>query len=271
MVARFSFRGPPLRIALGLEYDGSAFSGWQTQPGGTGVQDAVERALAAFAGDAVPTICAGRTDAGVHATAQVVHIDTALDRPLDAWVRGVNAHLPAAVAVRWSRAVPDSFHARFGALARRYDYWLLNDPVRSPLAERRAGWVFRPLDDGAMHAAAQALLGRHDFTAFRAAGCQAKSPVRELRQCDVQRFGRLVRVRVTANAFLHHMVRNLVGTLVYVGLGRQPVAWPAQVLAGRDRAVAAPTFAAAGLYLTQVQYDAAFDLPPAADPLPLLA
>ena len=260
-----------MRIALGLEYDGSAFSGWQTQPAGTGVQDAVERALRAFAGSALPTICAGRTDAGVHATAQVVHLDSPVERPLEAWVRGVNAHLPPSVAVRWSRALPDSFHARFGATARRYDYWLLNDPVRSPLAEARAGWVFRPLDEVAMHAAAQALVGTHDFSSFRAAECQARSAVRELRQCEVQRFGRLLRVRVVANAFLHHMVRNLVGTLVYVGLGRQPVAWPAQVLAARDRAAAAPTFAAAGLYLTHVQYDPAFDLPPPSDPLPLLA
>jgi tRNA pseudouridine38-40 synthase len=259
-----------MRIALGIEYDGSAFSGWQTQPGGTAVQDAVERALAAFVTAPVGTICAGRTDAGVHATYQVVHFDSDVERPLESWVRGVNAHLPAAVAVRWSRAVPNAFHARFGAVARRYDYWILNDPVRSPLAYRRVGWVFRPLEEPAMHAAAQGLLGSHDFTSFRAAECQARSAVRELHQCDVQRFGRLIRVRVVANAFLHHMVRNLVGTLVYVGLGRQPVEWPAQVLAARDRTQAAPTFAAEGLYLTHVQYDAGFDLPVPGDTLPLL-
>jgi tRNA pseudouridine38-40 synthase len=260
-----------MRIALGLEYDGSAFTGWQTQPGGTAVQDAVERALREFVGAEVPTVCAGRTDAGVHASFQVVHLDTGVARPLEAWVRGVNAHLPAAVAVRWSRFVPDAFHARFAASGRRYDYWLLNDPVRSPLAHGRVGWAFRPLDEAAMHAAAQRLLGVHDFTSFRAAECQARSPVRELRQCDVQRFGRLIRIRVAANAFLHHMVRNLVGTLVYVGLGRQPVDWPVQVLAARDRAQAAPTYAAEGLYLTHVQYDPAFDLPAPADTLPLLA
>jgi len=260
-----------MRIALGLEYDGSLFTGWQTQPGATAVQDAVERALRAFAGTDLATICAGRTDAGVHATYQVLHLDTSLDRPLESWVRGVNAHLPPAVAVRWSRVVPPAFHARFSATGRRYDYWLLNDPVRSPLADQRVGWVFRALDAAAMHAAAQQLVGTHDFTSYRAAECQARSPIRELRQCDVQRFGRLIRVRVTANAFLHHMVRNLVGALVYVGLGRQPQDWPAQVLAARDRALAAPTFAADGLYLTHVQYDPAFDLPPAADTLPLLA
>ncbi|MCU0938590.1 MAG: tRNA pseudouridine(38-40) synthase TruA [Burkholderiaceae bacterium] len=260
-----------MRIALGLEYDGSRFTGWQTQPGGTAVQDAVERALREFVGTDVATVCAGRTDAGVHASYQVVHLDTEVIRPLDAWVRGVNAQLPSAVAVRWSREVPAVLHARFSATGRRYDYWLLNDPVRSPLAHGRVGWVFRPLDESAMHAAAQALVGQHDFTSFRAAECQAKSPVRELRQCDVQRFGRLIRIRVAANAFLHHMVRNLVGTLVYVGLGRQSTAWPVQVLAARDRAQAAPTFAAEGLYLTHVQYDPAFDLPPPADTLPLLA
>jgi tRNA pseudouridine38-40 synthase len=260
-----------MRIALGLEYDGSRFTGWQTQPGGTAVQDAVEHALHEFVGTQVATICAGRTDAGVHATYQVVHFDVAVERPLEAWVRGVNAHLPSAVAVRWSRQVREDFHARFSATGRRYDYWLLNDPVRSPLAHTRVGWVFRPLDEAAMHVAAQRLLGEHDFTSFRAAECQARSPVRELRQCDVQRFGRLIRIRVAANAFLHHMVRNLVGTLVYVGLGRQEVDWPAQVLAARDRAQAAPTFAAEGLYLTHVQYDPAFDLPAPADALPLLA
>lgn len=260
-----------MRIALGLEYDGRRFTGWQTQPGGGAVQDAVERALQAFAGVSLATICAGRTDSGVHATYQVVHIDTDLDRPLEAWVRGVNAHLPGEVAVRWSRSVPETFHARFGATRRRYDYWLLNDAVRSPLAAGRVGWVFRALDDKAMHAAAQTLLGRHDFSAFRASECQAASPVREVHRFDVQRFGRLVRVRIEANAFLHHMVRNLVGLLVYIGLGRQPVDWAAAVLATRDRAQAAPTFAADGLYLTYVQYDSALDLPAPAETLPPLS
>ena len=259
-----------MRIALGLEYDGSAFTGWQTQPDGRAVQDAVEQALQAFAGIPLPTICAGRTDAGVHASYQVIHIDTAVERPLDAWVRGVNRFLPKQVGVRWSRTTTDQFNARFSATGRRYDYWILNDPVRSPLGQGRVGWVFRPLDERAMHAAAQRLLGMHDFTSFRAASCQAATPVRDLRQCDVQRFGRLIRIRVEANAFLHHMVRNLVGTLIYVGLGRQPVDWAAQVLAARNRAEAAPTFAAEGLYLTHVQYDPAFDLPPPSDTLPLL-
>jgi tRNA pseudouridine38-40 synthase len=250
-----------LRIALGLEYDGAAFTGWQTQPDARAAQDALERALAEFAGRSLPTICAGRTDAGVHAIDQVVHVDTDLQRPINAWVRGVNRFLPPAIAVRWAAEVPDAFHARFSALRRRYDYWIVNDPVRSPLADGRTAWVFRPLDADAMQAAAMRLVGRHDFSSFRSAECQAASPVRELIELSVERRGRLIRVRAVANAFLHHMVRNLVGTLVYVGLGRQPVEWVSEVLAARDRARAAPTFAAAGLYLARVEYDQAFQLP----------
>lgn len=258
-----------MRIALGLEYDGAGFTGWQTQPGGTAVQDAVEHALEQFAGEALPTVCAGRTDAGVHATYQVVHIDTALERPLTAWVRGVNRFLTDQVAVRWARVVPGDFHARFSARARRYDYWLLNDPVRPALLHRRVGWVFRSLDLGAMQAAAAQLVGEHDFTSFRAAECQAASAVRTVHELAVVRVGRLLRVRIRANAFLHHMVRNIVGALVYVGSGRQPAAWVGDLLALRDRRAAAPTFAAGGLYLTHVQYDPALQLPLPDDDPPL--
>jgi len=250
-----------MRLALGLQYDGAAFHGWQTQADGRTVQDAVEDALAQLAGGAVPTICAGRTDAGVHATYQVVHIDPPAARPLAAWVRGVNRFLPEAVAVRWAVEVPERFHARFGASARRYDYWLLNEVVRSPLLAHRAGWLARPLRVEPMREAAGLLVGRHDFSAYRSAECQAASPVRELRQLDIERFGNLIRFRLVANAFLHHMVRNIVGSLVYVGLDRQPPRWVAEVLQGRDRGAAAPTFAAAGLYLTGVEYDPAFGLP----------
>ncbi|MBK9246148.1 MAG: tRNA pseudouridine(38-40) synthase TruA [Burkholderiales bacterium] len=250
-----------MRLALGLQYDGAAFHGWQRQPDGNTVQDALERALAQFAGGAVPTVCAGRTDAGVHATFQVVHIDPPAARPLTAWVRGVNRFLPEAAAVRWAIEVPPAFHARFGATSRRYDYWLLNEPVRSPLLARRTGWLARPLAVAPMREAAALLVGRHDFSAFRSAECQAASPVRDLRELAIERFGSLVRLRFVANAFLHHMVRNLVGTLVYVGLGRRPPQWAAELLQGRDRSAAAPTFAAAGLYLTGVEYDAAFGLP----------
>ena len=260
--------GESARIALTLAYDGGAFCGWQTQPQGRAVQDFLEAAIATVAGHPVATVCAGRTDAGVHALAQVVHFDTAAARPLSAWVRGVNARLPISLAVRWSRLVPSDFHARFSATSRRYDYWLLNDAVRSPLLDGRIGWVYRPLDHEAMHAAAQLLVGRHDFSAFRAAECQAASPVREVRRFEVMRHGRLIRIRVEANAFLHHMVRNLIGLLVYIGLGRQPVSWAADVLASRERSRAAPTFSAAGLYLTAVEYDAVFGLPDAADFVP---
>jgi tRNA pseudouridine38-40 synthase len=253
------------RIALGLEYDGAPFSGWQTQKDGSGIQDAVEAALQSFVGQPTPVVCAGRTDAGVHATGQVVHLDSPVAREPRAWVRGVNRYLPRAVSIRWAREVSAGFHARYGALARTYEYWILNDAVRSPLYERRAGWVFRPLDVGAMREAAQRLVGSHDFSAFRSAECQAASPVRDLRRFEVERLGRLVRVQVTANAFLHHMVRNLVGTLVYVGIGRQPPQWAGEVLAGRDRALAAPTFAACGLYLTRVEYDRTLELPTGAD------
>ncbi len=254
-----------MRLALGLQYDGAAFCGWQTQPNGAAVQDVLERALAQFSGRLIATTCAGRTDTGVHATYQVVHFDTEVARPLDAWVRGVNRWLPQTLAVRWARPVADEFHARFSARGRRYDYWLLNDPVRAPLFERRVGWVFRQLDIEAMRNAALLLAGSHDFSSFRSAECQAASPVRNLRMVELTEQGRLLRLRFAANAFLHHMVRNLVGTLVYVGLGRQPASWVGELLAARDRRLAAPTSSAAGLYLTAVDYDATFDLPPAQD------
>lgn len=250
-----------MRIALGLEFDGAAFTGWQTQPDGRGAQDVLEAALAEIAGVRLPTICAGRTDAGVHALDQVVHFDAEVDRPASAWVRGVNRYLPHTIAVRWMRAVPDTFHARFSARSRTYVYWILNDPVRSPLCQGRAGWVFRPLTVEPMSAAALHLVGRHDFSSFRSAECQAASPVRELAELSVARLGRFVRIRVKANAFLHHMVRNIVGALVDVGLGRRPPDWITTVLTARDRALAAPTFPATGLYLERVEYDRMFDLP----------
>jgi tRNA pseudouridine38-40 synthase len=236
-------------------------SGWQTQPDRSAVQDSVEQALAAFSGVPLATTCAGRTDAGVHATAQVIHADVGLERAMFSWVRGVNRFLPPAIAVRWARAVPDSFHARYSAIARRYDYWLFNDPVRSPLAAGKTGWVTRALDVAAMQVAGRLLVGRHDFSAFRAAECQSASPVRVLYQVAVSRCGPYVAIRTVANAFLQHMVRNIVGSLVYVGIGRKPPGWIAEVLAARDRNLAAPTFAACGLYLSGVHYPAQFELP----------
>lgn len=258
------------RIALGVEYNGAAFRGWQTQVGGGTVQDLLEAALAQIAGVPVATVAAGRTDAGVHATGQIVHFDPPVERPLTAWVRGVNSHLPDGVAVLWAREVPADFHARFSARGRAYRYLLVNRPIRSAVLAGRAGWFHRPLDGAAMQAAADLLLGRHDFSAFRAAECQARSPVRELRRATVTRSGELVVFDFAADAFLHHMVRNLVGSLVYVGKGAHPPEWVAEVLAGCDRKRAAPTFSADGLYLVGVDYEPHWGLPlPSVESFPM--
>jgi tRNA pseudouridine38-40 synthase len=235
--------------------------GWQTQPGGGAVQDAVEAALAAIAGTAVGISAAGRTDRGVHAASQVAHFDTLAARPLSAWVRGVNAFLPASVAVLWAHVVSGEFNARYSAVSRTYRYRLLNRPVRPALCARYVGWYHAPLDLQAMREAAGALLGEHDFSAFRAAECEAKTPVRTVHSIAIERAGDELDFVIRANAFLHHMVRNIVGSLVYVGSGKQPPAWVAEVLASRDRAKAAPTFAAEGLYLERVEYDAKWGLP----------
>ncbi len=260
-----------MRIVIGLEYDGSSFAGWQSQPHGRTVQDVVEHALSQVADSGIRTVCAGRTDAGVHALAQVAHFDTQARRPLSAWVRGVNALLPPTVAVRWAATVPEEFHARFSAVSRRYRYLLLNRPVRPALQSGRAGWFHRPLDVAAMADGAGHLLGEHDFTAFRAAECQAKSPIKVLQRASVSRHNELVVLEFQANAFLHHMVRNLVGALVYVGQGKHPPEWIGQLLAGRDRARAAPTFDAAGLYFLGADYDAGWGLPPGAAAAPVPA
>lgn len=256
------------RIAMGLEYDGSRFHGWQIQPGGGTVQDALEKAIAEVAGLPLAVVCAGRTDAGVHATAQVVHFDSPVQRPDSAWIRGVNSHLPADVAVRWAQPVSPDFHARFSAFGRRYRYILLNRPQRVGLGHGRVGWFHAPLDLAAMQEAASLLLGTHDFSAFRAASCQAKSPVKEMRRAQVTQQGDLFFFDFEASAFLHHMVRNLVGMLVYVGKGNHPPSWVKQLIAERDRRFAAPTFAADGLYLAGVDYEEHWQLP-ANPPLPL--
>lgn len=250
-----------MRVALGLEYDGSHYRGWQAQAGGGTVQDALETALAVVAGQPVRAHCAGRTDAGVHALAQVVHFDAPVERPPSAWVRGVNAHLPSDIAVIWASPAADDFHARYTAIRRHYCYLLYNRPVRPALLAGKVGWYHAPLDVPAMTAAAGYLIGEHDFSAFRAAECQAKSPVKHLQSLEVERRGDLIAFHLTANAFLHHMVRNIVGSLVYVGKGRYGPDWLAEVLYGRDRSRAAPTFAAAGLYFMGVDYDARWPLP----------
>jgi len=251
------------RIALGIEYDGSRFLGWQTQPEGGTVQDALQAALSGIADESVRVICAGRTDRGVHARAQVIHFDTGAERPDSAWVRGANAMLPEAAAILWARRVTPEFHARYSALSRTYRYLLVNRPVRPALAARHAGWHHAPLSLEAMRDAAALLLGEHDFSAFRAAECQAKNPVRTLYTIDILRRGECVEFTLRANAWLQHMVRNIVGLLVYVGKGKHPPQWAGEVLASRDRARAAPTFAAEGLYLDAVEYAPRWNLPAA--------
>ena len=260
------------RVALGVSYNGRAYDGWQSQPGGRTVQDHLEQALARFiAQDTVKTLCAGRTDAGVHGLMQVVHFDTPVDRPENAWVRGTNSFLPDNIAVQWARHVPQSFHARASARSRRYAYVLLESPVRPSVDAGQVGWVFRPLELEPMRQAAQALLGEHDFTSFRAAQCQAHSPVKHLMRVDIARRGSYWRFEFEASAFLHHMIRNIMGCLIAIGSGNRPATWMAEVLEARSRDAAAPTFSPDGLYFLGPVYDAGLGLPqrtPAFDWLP---
>ncbi len=267
------------RWALGVEYDGAAFHGWQTQAPTTQVvnglpigstlptiQGALESAMSQIADAPVQIVCAGRTDAGVHATGQVIHFDAPVERPDSAWVRGVNALLPDSCAVRWAQPVPEDFHARFSATGRRYRYILLNRPERAAIFAGRAGWFHRPLDVASMAVAAQSILGTHDFSAFRAAECQANSPIRTLTDARVSRQGDWVVFDFAANAFLQHMIRNLVGALIYVGKGAEPVTLMTTLLAQKDRKLAPPNFMPDGLYLTAVDYDAGWGLPSAEKP-----
>ena len=252
-----------MRLALGISYLGTAYRGWQSQPAVETVQDAIEAALARFAGSStrLRTICAGRTDTGVHALNQVVHLDTELDRRECSWVRGCNRYLPTDIAIQWCHRVPDDFHARFHAQGRRYVYLLLQSAVRPAIESGRVGWVFRPLDGAAMREAASLLIGEHDFSAFRSSECQALSPIRKLRNITIGRHGHYWRFDFEANAFLHHMVRNLMGCLIAVGAGSQTASWVAGVMAGRDRSRAAPTFAPDGLYFVGPHYDIQLGLP----------
>ncbi|MBS0365277.1 MAG: tRNA pseudouridine(38-40) synthase TruA [Proteobacteria bacterium] len=252
------------RIAVGVEYDGRRYAGWQTQQHLPTVQQVVEAALGRVAAAPVALVCAGRTDAGVHAYGQVAHFDTGAQRTTRAWLLGANSELPPDVALSWVQPVPDDFHARFSAQARTYRYLILNRGARAALTAGRALWVHRPLAADLMAEAAQALVGEHDFSALRAAECQAKSPVRRVERLHVRRDGDWITIEVTANAFLHHMVRNIAGLLLAIGRGDAPVAWAAQVLLGRERARSAATAAAAGLYLHAVRYPAQFGLPGAA-------
>lgn len=260
-----------LRLALGLSYRGSAYHGWQSQPDGCTLQDRVESALAEFAAVPVTTVCAGRTDTGVHALNQVLHIDAPVQRDPFSWVRGTNRYLERDIAVQWCKPVAVDFNARRSAIGRRYRYLLLQSAVRPALEHGLCGWSFKALDAQAMRAAAALLIGEHDFSSFRAAECQALSPVKTMRAIRIERRGAYWRFDFDASAFLHHMVRNLMGCLLAVGEGRQSPGWMAEVLAARCRDAAAPTFAPDGLYFVGPYYDARHEIPehtPAMDWLP---
>jgi tRNA pseudouridine38-40 synthase len=256
---------PPRRLALGIEYDGSAYSGWQVQPHAATIQSALESALARVAAAPVALICAGRTDAGVHARAQVAHFDTQAVRRARAWLLGANTHLPSDICLRWVRPVPNHFHARYSVLSRTYRYWVLNRAARSALAAARAPLVHQPLAIEPMRAAAASLLGEHDFSAFRSVECQARSPVRVLRRVEIGRSGDWICIEMTANAFLHHMARNIVGLLLNVGLGRAPPEQAQRQLESRMRAACTVTAPACGLYLWRVEYPPQFELPSDSD------
>jgi tRNA pseudouridine38-40 synthase len=264
-----------VRIALGVSYSGSGYEGWQSQLSGNTVQDKLELALGKFAAQSIRTLCAGRTDAGVHGLMQVVHFDTPLQRDIASWVRGTNAFLPSDIAVQWAREVPDEFHCRGSAIARRYAYVVLESPVRPSVEAGRVGWVYRPLDEAAMRQAVTYLVGEHDFSSFRAAQCQAKSPVKTISRIEISHRGdpgaRYWRFEFEANAFLHHMIRNIMGCLVAIGQGNYPPDWLAGVMAARSRDAAAPTFSPDGLYFLGPVYEDHYGLPartPAYDWLP---
>ncbi len=250
-----------MRIALVLEYDGSSYCGWQSQPRGCAIQDKLESALSQVACEKIRVITAGRTDTGVHALYQVVHFDTLVQRPLTAWVRGVNAFLPKDIAVLWANEVSDQFHARFSAHERCYQYLLLNHPVRPGVNCQKIGWFHQRLNLAKMQEASLMLIGKHDFSAFRAAECQANSPVRTLTRLDISCRGNILVFELCANAFLHHMVRNIIGCLVYIGKGRHSPDWVQMLLKSCDRTLAAPTFSATGLYLSDILYDEKWNLP----------
>lgn len=250
------------RIALGVEYKGARYRGWQRQEDGVpSVQAALEKALSKVADEPVSLMCAGRTDAAVHASGQVVHFDTAVERPLKAWIMGSNANLPGDISVTWAKVMPAHFHARFSAMARRYRYVIYNDQIRPAHQAEEVTWNHRPLDVSRMREAARALVGTHDFTSFRAVQCQAKSPVKTVHHLEVIEHGRFIVLDIRANAFLHHMVRNFAGVLMTIGAGERPVEWAAEVLAARDRRAGGVTAHPYGLYLVRVEYPEEFVLP----------
>jgi tRNA pseudouridine38-40 synthase len=250
-----------MKFAIGVSYCGAGMEGWQSQPSGNTVQDHLARALSEIGGAPIAVTGAGRTDAGVHASAQVAHFDTSVERPESAWVRGANSLLPDGIAVQWATPVAADFHARYSALSRTYRYVLYNHPVRPALLAGRTGWFHLPLDLEKMRKAVDCLVGEHDFSSFRSAECEAKTSVRIMQSAEIRSSGPYFLFDFTANAFLHHMVRNIVGCLVYIGKGNQPPRWISELIAAQDRRLAAPTFSADGLYLFGVRYDARWGLP----------
>lgn len=251
-----------MRIALGVEYNGSDYFGWAAQPGVQTVQGTLEEALSKVANEPIEITCAGRTDAGVHATGQVIHFDTRAKRHVDAWMFGVNAHLPPAIGVRWSRQVDYSFHARFKATSRRYRYVIYNHPVRPALLNSRVSWHYYPLDESRMRTAASSLMGEQDFSSFRSSKCNSNSPNRNIIDFKIERSGDFVIFEIEANAFLHHMVRNIAGTLMKIGAGFKPVSWIDEVLAAKSRKAAAETAPPGGLYLIKATYPEPYIFPP---------
>lgn len=250
-----------MRIALGIEYDGSKYYGWQRQNDFISVQERVEFALQKIALEPIEVTCAGRTDAGVHATNQVVHFDTQVERPIRAWTRGVNTHLPHDIGIKWAKVTSPDFHARFSARSRRYRYIIYNHALRPAILKAGLTHVYYPLDVEKMHDAAQCLVGKHDFSSFRGANCQSKTPVRTLEQISVSRKNDYIFVEVAANAFLHHMVRNIVGSLIRVGTSEESVEWMRNTLEAKDRKMAGMTSKPNGLYLVNVVYPPEFELP----------
>ena len=250
-----------MRVALAVEYDGAPYCGWQSQPNLCGVQDYLQKAIKNIAEHDIRIHAAGRTDTGVHGLSQIVHFDTETTRPDSAWVRGVNAFLPDSIRVLWAKIVSDEFHARFSAQQRRYQYLLINTPVAPAIMATKAGWYHLPLNVAAMQAGIAYLCGEHDFSAFRASECQAKSPIKNLQIATVEQHGEQFVFEFAANAFLQHQVRNMVGALIYVGNGKHPPEFIKDLLNQQDRTLSPPTFSPNGLYLAGVQYDEKFDLP----------
>jgi tRNA pseudouridine38-40 synthase len=249
-----------MRIALVVEYDGSQYHGWQAQTGLRTVQQSIEDALSRVADCTISVVCAGRTDTGVHATNQIIHFDCEKERTIRGWIHGANSYLPKDICVKWGKEVPEEFHARYSATARRYRYVIYNDAIRPALLRSNVTWQYRQLDHRLMNQAAQSLIGEKDFTSFRSVECQSNTPMRHVHKLQVTRSGDLVVIDITANAFLHHMVRNIAGVLIAIGSGKYPVTWIDEVLDAKDRRLGAETAPSYGLYLVQVTYPKQYNL-----------